>query len=101
MNIVLWVLQGLLAALFVVAGSMKVFMSEKICSRSPRTMRCPVKCVDGQQGDRLPKDAAHAAKLFEKACTARDMRGCMDLGLLLRQQACDGGEAYACAMLKR
>ena len=49
MNIVLWVLQGLLAALFVVAGSMKVFMFERICSRSPRTMRCPVKCVDGQQ----------------------------------------------------
>ena len=30
MNIVLWVLQGLLAALFVVAGSTKVFLFEKI-----------------------------------------------------------------------
>ncbi len=30
MNVLLWVLQGLLAALFVLAGSTKVFMFEKI-----------------------------------------------------------------------
>ena len=30
MNVLLWILQGLLAALFVIGGSMKVFMFEKI-----------------------------------------------------------------------
>lgn len=30
MNVVLWVLQGLLATLYVVAGSTKVFMFERV-----------------------------------------------------------------------
>ena len=64
----------------------------------------------------VPKDAARAAALFERVCAARDMRGCLDLGLLydrgdgvardttrattLIRLACDGGEPYACEVMK-
>lgn len=74
-----------------------------------------------ESGDGVAKDTQKARQLYEKSCTAKDARGCLNLGLLINDclvcekkdskstqdalpyfiKACEYGSQNACEMLKK